>query len=112
MKKILIIGIIVALSLLILGCNDRYGPLTPKEELNVKLGSVNLPNEYSVNCHYGYSSSGGDRDWNIIYDITNENFVSCSGNYHFSGSDGEKDEECTIDMLQKDGIHIFSIHSR
>ena len=112
MKKILIFGIIMALTLLILGCNDRhdrYGPLTPEEELKVKLGGVNIniPDEYSVNFDFSYGSPGGDRSWEVSYGVASGEFTACPGEYHFSGQGDEKTEPCTLEMLQTSEIALF-----
>ena len=112
MKKILIFGIIMALTLLILGCNDRhdrYGPLTPEEELKVKLGGVNIniPDEYSVNFDFSYGSPGGDRSWEVSYGVASGEYTACSGEYHFSGQGDEKTEPCTLEMLQTSEIALF-----
>jgi len=92
----------MALTLFILGCNDKhdiYGPLTTEEELDFKLDSANIPDAYSVNFDYSYSSSGGDRSWDVNYEIVDNEFTACTGEYKFSGQGEEKIEPCTLEML-------------
>ena len=57
--------------------------------------------DYSAHYVRYFSSSSGDRRWDITYAIENESFISCSGNYSFNGA-SLRYVECSLSAIGKD----------
>ena len=61
--------------------------------------TYDIPSKYGVDYGFSYSSSGGSRSWNLNFGVVDEEIISVDGGYHFSGTDGEKDEEWTLENV-------------
>ena len=66
------------------------------------LKDVKLMPEYIVEYESSYSSSGGARRWEIRYGLKDEEYVSCSGMYQFSGQGEDVIKICTLKDVNKD----------
>jgi len=55
---------------------------------------------FDVVYYSKYSSSGGDRILDITYSVRDGSITSCTGNYFFSGTDGDKTESCDLTKLK------------
>ena len=77
-------------------------PSASDNPLLAYLEDVKLIHEYTVEYESSYSSSGGTRTWQIRYGLKDEEYVSCSGTYQFSGQGEDVTEICTFEDVNKD----------
>jgi hypothetical protein len=76
--------------------------------LNDYLKNSKVEPDYSVHYASYYSTPGGDRRMNINFEIKNEKFVSCSGNYT---GNIPSFVECSLDAIEKNEYPFNSMDS-
>jgi len=59
--------------------------------------------EYTVHHTYSYSSSSGDRVYDITYSIKNEGFISCEGYFEHSGRTVDR-TDCSLEELTNNSL--------